>query len=55
MSLVLSTGVIYVPFLEKAFGFAHISLTEYGIAMALALCVVPIVEIVKFIQRKLNK
>lgn len=55
LSLVLSTVVIYIPFLAEAFDFAHISLTEYAISLALAVCVIPIVEIVKAIQRKLNK
>ena len=55
LSLVLSTVVIYIPFLAAAFDFAHISLTEYAISLALAVCVIPIVEIVKAIQRKLNK
>lgn len=55
LSLVLSTVVIYIPFLADAFDFAHISLTEYAISLALAVLVIPIVEIVKAIQRKLNK
>ena len=55
LSLVLSTAVIYVPFLAEAFDFAHISLTEYAISLVLAVCVIPIVEIVKAVQRKLNK
>ncbi len=55
LSLVLSTVVIYIPFLAEAFDFAHISLTEYAISLALAVCVIPVVEIVKAIQRKLNK
>ena len=55
LSLVLSTVVIYIPFLADAFNFAHISLIEYSISMALALCVIPIVEIVKAIQRKTEK
>lgn len=55
LSLVLSTVVIYIPFLAKAFDFASISVTEYGISMGLALCVIPVVEIIKAIQRKLNK
>ena len=32
-----------------------ISWTEYGIAMGLAFLVIPVVEIVKFFQRKLGK
>lgn len=55
LSLVLSTVVIYIPALADAFDFAHISLIEYGISLALAVLVIPIVEIVKAIQRKLNK
>ena len=55
LSLVLSTAVIYVPFLANAFDFAHISLTEYAISLLLAFCVIPIVEIVKAIQRALKK
>ena len=51
-SLALSTAVLYVPFLADAFGFEHISLAEYGAAIAIALCVIPIVEAVKFFQRR---
>ena len=54
-SLVLTTLVIEVPFLAKAFGFTPIGLTEYGIAIALAFLVIPVVELVKLIQRKLAK
>ncbi|MDF2904998.1 MAG: ATPase [Herbinix sp.] len=55
ISFVLTTAVIYVPFLSNIFEFEHISLVEYGIAMLLAICVIPIVEVVKAIQRKLQK
>lgn len=55
ISLLLSTLVIYVPFLSDAFDFAHISAAEYATAMALAFSVIPIVEIVKAIQRKIEK
>ena len=54
-SLVLTTLVLEVPFLANAFGFTPIGLAEYGIAMLLAVVVIPIVEAVKFIQRKLAK
>jgi len=54
-AVALTTAVLYVPFLSNAFGFEHISLAEYAIAMLLALSVIPIVEIVKFFQRKSNK
>ena len=52
LSLVLTTGVIYLPGISDAFGFTHISAPEYAVAMALAVCVIPIVECVKFFQRK---
>ena len=41
-----------VPFLNRAFSFQPISITEYLVALALALAVIPIVEIVKFFQRR---
>ena len=50
-SLVCTTAVIYVPFLSRAFGFASISLMEYGIAVVIALSILPIMELVKWIQR----
>ncbi len=54
-SLLLTTLVIEVPFIANAFGFTTIGLTEYGIAMGLAILVIPVVELVKLIQRKLCK
>ena len=54
-SLVLTTLVLEVPFLASAFGFTPIGLVEYGVAMLLAVIVIPIVETVKFIQRKVCK
>ncbi|MEA4911712.1 MAG: cation-translocating P-type ATPase [Oscillospiraceae bacterium] len=54
-SLVLTTTVIYVPFLSNAFGFEEISLIEYAVAMALAFSVIPVVELVKLCQRAHTK
>jgi len=54
-SLLLTTLVIEVPFIANAFGFTPIGLTEYAIAMGLAVLVVPVVEIVKLFQRTLAK
>lgn len=51
-SLVCTTLVIYVPFLSEAFEFEHISLMEYTVALVLAFMIIPIVEIIKFFQRK---
>ena len=53
LSLLLTTAVIYVPFLSAAFGFEHISAVEYFTALGLAFLVIPVVEIVKFVQRRL--
>ena len=54
-SLVLTTVLLEVPFLAAAFGFVPVGLSEYGVALALGFLVIPIVEIVKFIQRKPGK
>jgi Ca2+-transporting ATPase len=54
-SFLLTTAIIYIPFLSRAFGFEHISAAEYGLAMLLAVLVIPIVETVKLIQRKTGK
>lgn len=54
-TLVLTTLVCEVPFLANAFGFTAVSITEYLIAIALGFLVIPIVEIVKLIQRKVTK
>lgn len=51
-SLLCTTAVIYVPFLSAAFGFEHISLMEYLVSIALAITIIPIVELQKFFQRK---
>jgi len=55
MSFILTAAVIYVPFLRDAFGFTSISFAEYLTAIALAVLVIPIVELVKLIQRKFKK
>ena len=54
-SLVLTTLVIEVPFIANAFGFTPIGVVEYGIAIGLAILVIPVVELVKLIQRSLAK
>ena len=54
-SLLLTTAVLEIPFLANAFGFTPIGWEEYGIAMVLAILVIPIVEIVKLIQRTVSK
>jgi len=50
-ALLLTTMVIEIPVLAELFEFTTISLKEYGIAMGLAVLIIPIVEIVKAVQR----
>lgn len=50
-SLVLTTIVIFVPFLATAFQFETISIAEYLVAIGLGLLVIPIIEVVKIFQR----
>ena len=54
-SLLLTTLVLEVPFIANAFGFTTIGWDEYGIALLLAILVIPIVEVVKLIQRAVPK
>ncbi len=53
LTLIATTLVCEVPFLASAFGFTSVSLAEYFVAIGLGVLVIPIVEIVKFVQRKL--
>ena len=54
-SLALTTLCIYVPFLADAFDFTAISAAEYAVAMGLAVSVIPVVELVKCVQRAVEK
>ena len=51
-SLLATTLVCEIPFLAKAFGFTAVGIWEYIIAIGLGLLVIPIVECVKFFQRR---
>ena len=51
-SLILTTAVLEIPFLASAFGFTPVGAAEYGIALCLAILVIPVVEAVKFFQRR---
>lgn len=55
LSLVLTSTVIWIPQLAAAFEFEPISLQEYGVAMALAFSMIPIVELVKLFQRAITR
>lgn len=54
-SLVLTTLVLEVPFIANMFGFTPITLPEYLVALALAVLVIPIVELVKWFQRRRDR
>ena len=54
VSFVLTTLVIEVPMFAAAFDFTPISLVEYAIALGLAVLIIPIMEIVKAIQRAMG-
>ncbi len=51
-SFLATTLVCEVPFLAKAFGFVGVDFKEYLIAIALGVCVIPIVELVKLVRRR---
>ena len=51
-SLLITAAVIFIPFLNRAFSFQPITAEEYLTAMALALSVLPIVEIEKAFRRR---
>ncbi len=55
LSLILTTAVIEIPFLAKAFSLAELNLPEYGIALALAISVIPVVELCKLFYRLTQK
>ncbi len=54
-ALLLTTAVIYIPFLSTVFDFQHISFMEYIIAIGMAFLIIPLTEIIKAIQRKKEK
>ena len=55
VSFILTTAVCEIPFLASAFQFTQVGIKEYAIAIALGFTVIPVVEIVKLIQRSLKK
>lgn len=52
VSLILTTVVIEVPAIAAMFDFATIEWNEYLVALGLAFLIIPIMEVVKAIQRK---
>ena len=54
-SLLITTLVLEVKPIADAFGFTPVGWVEYGIALALAVLVIPVVELVKLFQRRAAK
>ena len=55
LTTILTLIVIYVPFLNNAFGLAAIDFGEFCVAFGLAFSVVPVLELMKLIQRKISR
>ena len=55
LSFILTFVVIEVPFLANAFELARLDALEYGIALALAISIIPLVEIVKLVTNLVVK
>ena len=55
LAFLLTLAVIYIPPLANAFNFTPVPFSEYAIALGLALLVLPVVELVKWIRRRINK
>ncbi len=54
-ALLITTAVCEVPFLSALFQFTSVEPIEYLVAIGLGILVIPVVELVKFIQRRLQK
>lgn len=55
VSLLATTAVCEIPLLAGAFGFTSVEPAEYLVALLLSVLVVPIRELVKWIQRRSAK
>ena len=51
VSLLLTTAVVFVPFLAEIFAFEMIGVTEYFTALAIAALIIPIVEVGKALRK----
>ncbi len=54
-SFLLTTAVVEIDVLSNLFGFTHLDATEYLISLGLAFLIIPLVEIIKLLQRKFGK
>lgn len=54
-SLIATTAVCEIPLIAKAFSFTSVGLREYAIAILLGFVVIPIVELIKLVQRRTDR
>ena len=54
LTIVFTLAVIYIPFFVNLFKFESIDFQEFMVAFGLAFVIVPIIEVVKFFERKFN-
>lgn len=54
-SLVATTVVCEIPALANAFDFTSVEFIEYAVAILIGACIIPIVELVKLIQRAIAR
>ena len=55
VSVALTAVIIFVPTLANLFGFASVSINEFIIAFLIALSIIPILEVAKWVLRKISK
>ena len=55
VSILLTLAAIYVPFLRDAFGFAYIAPKLFGQGALLSVSIIPVVELIKWIERRTMK
>lgn len=55
LSFVMMCVIVLVPGLNDIFRVAHLDLYQWGIVLGASFSILPIVEVVKFVQRKMGK
>jgi Ca2+-transporting ATPase len=51
--VVMLGAILYVPILQQAFGTFGLSLADWGLVLALAASIVPVIEVVKWFTRRM--
>lgn len=54
-AILLTFLVTNIPFLENAFGLVELTVRDWAVAFGLGISIIPLVEIIKLIQRKIHK